>query len=253
MARKTMGDQALDDLVQMPWWVSATASAALFVVPRIVVFLVPSWSLLALAMPALTIFALILFAVAVLSFFRSWGQDRQLDGQLSIETIRELSWKQFEELLAAAYRRQGYTVKENLGGGADGGIDLWLRRDRELVLVQCKHWKKYTVDVRVVREMFGLMHMKGAHRIIIVSSGRFTPEAIHEAMGKPIELVDEPKLLQLIREVQSESRIEARLEAAESLCPKCGQALVLRVARKGVHAGSAFLGCSDYPRCRYIQ
>ena len=34
-------------------------------------------------------------------------------------------------------------------------------------------------------------------------------------------------------------------------CPKCGSALVLRVARAGANAGSQFYGCTKYPACRY--
>jgi four helix bundle suffix protein len=33
-------------------------------------------------------------------------------------------------------------------------------------------------------------------------------------------------------------------------CPLCGQAMVVRTARKGEHAGSQFLGCSGYPECK---
>jgi restriction system protein len=33
-------------------------------------------------------------------------------------------------------------------------------------------------------------------------------------------------------------------------CPLCGKPLVVRTARQGARAGSQFLGCSGYPRCR---
>ena len=36
-------------------------------------------------------------------------------------------------------------------------------------------------------------------------------------------------------------------------CPRCGQQLVLRTAKKGDRAGQQFYGCSAYPRCRYIK
>ena len=36
-------------------------------------------------------------------------------------------------------------------------------------------------------------------------------------------------------------------------CPMCGNALVLRKAIKGENAGKQFYGCSNYPKCRYIQ
>ena len=37
------------------------------------------------------------------------------------------------------------------------------------------------------------------------------------------------------------------------VCPRCGKAMVLRVARKGPGAGSEFWGCSNYPSCKAIK
>lgn len=36
-------------------------------------------------------------------------------------------------------------------------------------------------------------------------------------------------------------------------CPQCGGKLILRVAKKGKNCGKTFLGCSNYPKCRYIR
>jgi len=51
-----------------------------------------------------------------------------------------LSWKEFEELVAEAYRRMGYRVIENHGSGPDGGVDIRLEKNSHLHLVQCKQW-----------------------------------------------------------------------------------------------------------------
>ena len=41
---------------------------------------------------------------------------------------------------------------------------------------------------------------------------------------------------------------------AENLvCPRCGGQLILRTAKKGDNAGNQFYGCSNFPKCRYIQ
>lgn len=40
---------------------------------------------------------------------------------------------------------------------------------------------------------------------------------------------------------------------AQLLCPKCGAELVLRQAKRGENKGKTFYGCSNYPKCRYIQ
>jgi restriction system protein len=36
-------------------------------------------------------------------------------------------------------------------------------------------------------------------------------------------------------------------------CPKCGNDLVLRTAKKGDNKGNQFYGCSAFPKCRYIR
>jgi very-short-patch-repair endonuclease len=36
-------------------------------------------------------------------------------------------------------------------------------------------------------------------------------------------------------------------------CPKCGEPLVQKSAKKGQHAGQSFLACSGYPQCRFIR
>jgi restriction system protein len=38
-----------------------------------------------------------------------------------------------------------------------------------------------------------------------------------------------------------------------TVCPKCGSNLVERTVRKGLNAGSKFLGCENYPRCRFTR
>ena len=41
--------------------------------------------------------------------------------------------------------------------------------------------------------------------------------------------------------------------SSNTVCPKCGASLKLRTAKKGSNAGSKFLGCENYPRCRFTR
>lgn len=38
-----------------------------------------------------------------------------------------------------------------------------------------------------------------------------------------------------------------------TVCPRCGSKLVERMAKKGPSAGSKFLGCENYPQCRFTK
>ena len=41
--------------------------------------------------------------------------------------------------------------------------------------------------------------------------------------------------------------------SSNTACPKCGGNLKLRTAKKGTKAGSQFLGCENYPKCRFTR
>lgn len=91
--------------------------------------------------------ALVFIMAGGMSAFESWRKGRMLDSQKNIETLGKLNWKEFEELVSEVYRRQGYFVLENPDEGADGGVDLRLRKDGKKIYVQCKHWKASKVGV----------------------------------------------------------------------------------------------------------
>ncbi len=40
---------------------------------------------------------------------------------------------------------------------------------------------------------------------------------------------------------------------SDKRCPKCSSLMVVRVAKKGVHAGKQFWACSAFPGCKYIE
>jgi restriction system protein len=181
------------------------------------------------------------------------------------EVVNALSWRDFEVLVGEAYRLRGYSVRENGGGGADGGVDLVLTKGSETTFVQCKQWRAQTVGVKIVRELFGVMSAQGAASCEVVTSGRFTADAKEFASGRNVELVDGATLLKMIsaaklaRSVGSSTSIDAvppsefvRPVAPTRLpaCPLCSREMIKRTAKKGATVGQEFWGCPGYPSCR---
>lgn len=259
MARRNEG--IIDLFCILPWRVGVVSA---FIVYAASHYLIPTiqfenFYLKAIAPSAPMLgkmFSLVLLGCAAISAVNSSIKARRLDSQKDIDSIRALGWKDFEELVGEAYRRKGYSVSENQGGGPDGGVDLELGKDGVTTLVQCKHWKTLKVGVNVVREMFGVMTAKGAERGMVIISGEFTKDAVAFAKSNAIELVNGSKLLAMISEVQKDPRIERSLPVAKSVekeCPVCGSEMVVRVAKKGQHAGVKFWGCSNFPKCRKIE
>lgn len=256
-------------LVQLPWQVSAVLAVVAFVTLRWVLPAIGSENQVlntfmqsgrGLAWPALFVLGIL----AVFSALLARKKRGLLDTQKDAASLRTLSWKEFEWMVGEAYRRQGYSVEEQLGGGADGGIDLTIRKSGGTWLVQCKQWKVQAVSVKVVREMFGLVNHHQSTGAIVITTGNFTRDAHAFAEGKTLELIDGPALLQLVKGVQANrAPVEASLSLAQPespppassvpSCPQCGGAMVERVARKGANAGNSFWGCKIYPACRGVR
>ena len=255
MARKN--ESVLNLLVECPWWVSVLVSGIAFVFLK---FIVPSIDFgntmanaFAKSLSNVALFVALVFLLpAPISALYSWRKRRLLDGQKGIDSVRALGWREFEELLGEAYRRQGYAVTENIAAGPDEGIDLGLKKDGGLVLVQCKQWKSTKVGVNIVRELLGVMTAKHATSGILITSGVFTQEAKNFAADKPIDLVEGNQLLQLIGNLQKRG-VTSPKPAPANLCPKCGGEMVLRTAQKGSNPGQKFWGCSNFPKCRFTK
>lgn len=168
--------------------------------------------------------------------------------------LNDMSWQQFEALVGEAFRRRGYAVTETGGGGADGGVDLALKKEGETFLVQCKQWKALKVGVTTVRELYGVMAANGAIGGFVVTSGVYTDEARAFAKGQNIELVDGKALHELIRGVTVPDKpapvLKVVTSASEPVCPVCQSPMVKRTAKRGANSGNAFWGCSKYPVCK---
>ncbi|XAM00540.1 restriction endonuclease [Phycisphaeraceae bacterium D3-23] len=283
MASKSSGaDDFLDELFAMfkalPWWIGPIFVGLAFLLFRFVfpyvlhaidaAFDSPiklGTMLATLSSLLAPLFAGITALVWVAALVHKRIDAQRLDKQRSIDTIRELSWREFEQLLAEAYRRQGYRVTDTgqTHGHAqpDGGIDLVLDRDGQRTLVQCKHWKTQKVGVKTARELYGVVASQHADRGVLITSGRFTQQTHDFAQDLPLNLIDGPQLQTLIHSVQRPRNSAPSPAPSDQLsiinqkseipaCPRCQSPMTRRTARKGPTAGQQFWGCTTYPKCK---
>lgn len=278
MARRRkdgIADDIIEIVARLPWWGGVALAIVSFLVlhrlavpPKTVVhpgqvgqLMVQTWSA-SVALVGQFVLPPLCLISALVSFMRRRKRETLVSAvtsSRSADALHAMTWKEFEVLVGEAFRLQGYSVTEIGGGGADGGVDLVLRKGSEVSLVQCKQWRATQVGVQVVRELFGVMAARGAAQGFVVTSGSFTSDARAFADGRNVRLVDGPKLFGLIQ--QARRSLEAGRPAAQPPstrtqapeCPKCRAPMVRRTAQKGSKAGSQFWGCSTFPRCRGVR
>ena len=108
-----------------------------------------------------------------------------------------LDGHQFEEAVASAFRRIGYTARVSKQGG-DGGVDIVLRKGIECIAVQCKAHKT-PIGPSVVRDLYGTMQHFGYTQGMLVSRSGFTGGAMEFSLGKNIQLVSLSQLLSITK------------------------------------------------------
>jgi restriction system protein len=256
MARRN--DELADTLLELPWWASIVTGVIAYLALTYVVPAIPFPGLIGkafgpIARSAAPYVALGLFLAAPIVHLKQRHRRQLLDGQRGLDSIRALSWREFELLVGEAFRRQGFSIEERGGACPDGGIDLVLRRDGAVTVVQCKHWRERRVGVKPIRELYGVMTGVKATGALFVSSGSFTAEASAFSQNKPIGLIDGPALLELVQSVQGSPLAAQQAPDPVPSCHVCSRPMVRRVARKGSHKGQAFWGCTGYPHCKATQ
>jgi restriction system protein len=185
---------------------------------------------------------------SAISGVKSLRRSRLLQRQSSIETIRALSWQDFESFVCAAFEQEGYQATLSRQG-ADGGVDIVLRNGDTKLLVQCKQWRTNQVSVREVRELHGVVAAEHASGGVFVCSGDYSPAARDFAKQIGMRLIDGSDLVHWILEPEAQPAFDRSTTA----CPQCDGTLVKRTARRGANSGQQFFGCENYPRCRFTK
>jgi restriction system protein len=172
--------------------------------------------------------------------------------QITADLLADLEWRRFEILITAYFQKTGYRAWRNRVG-ADGGVDIllaWPGEQQPCACVQCKAWKTYTVGVKPVRELFGVMAGDRIPEGYMVTTGEYTSEARDFAQGKPLTLISGRQLLDRLKQLPEADHASILREITSGdyttpTCPRCDVKMVERQGPKNL-----FWGCRNYPRCR---
>jgi restriction system protein len=172
--------------------------------------------------------------------------------QWNAELLRQLEWRRFEELCAAYYQALGFdTAIEGLG--ADGGVDIVLNMpSAPTSLARCKAWDAYRVGIKAVKDLRASAATANIADAVLLTSGRFTQEALDLARAEKIEMIDGKGLLEKLSALPPEKSL-ALLKFATTgdfLTPTCPRCSVKMESRRSTKGGRAFWGCRNYPQCK---
>jgi restriction system protein len=118
---------------------------------------------------------------------------------LKISQLGSLSPEGFEEFVAEVFESLGYAV-ERVGGSGDEGADLRIGRDGLRAVVQCKYYSRGVIGSPELQKFLGTVHHTRSHKGFFVTTRTFTLAAEKFAAEHPIELIDGPRLVELVQD-----------------------------------------------------
>ena len=119
--------------------------------------------------------------------------------ELKLSQLASLTPEGFEEFVGEVFEALGYEV-EHVGGTGDNGVDLKVRRGGLLGIVQCKYFSRGVVGSPELQKFLGTIHHTRSHKGFFVTTRTFTLAADKFAADHPIELIDGPRLVELVQE-----------------------------------------------------
>ena len=147
---------------------------------------------------AILIIFFLYFIFKIRVFFKNLGNKSLLKRNKTLKKLKRLSWDDFELLCMELFRKKGWKVLGNEKKGADGGVDIWMKKRRRSAIVQCKRYDDAMVTIKVLREMYGLMHEHDVDEAYIITTSRFTKECYKFIEGKNMVLIDGAALVKII-------------------------------------------------------
>ena len=172
----------------------------------------------------------------------------------SLELLKHLEWRRFEELCVAYFEALGFSAQIS-HSRTDGAVDIGLcaaGAERAAILVHCQAWNAYRVGVKPVRELRAAMTSAGAADGVLITSSRFTQEAVALAARENIELIDGAGFLAKLAALAPEKNLGLLRFATQGdfLTPTCPRCSIKMISRSSTHEGRRFWGCPNYPRCK---
>lgn len=115
--------------------------------------------------------------------------------------LDKLGGHEFEDLVEQLLAKMGFKT-EGRKPSADGGTDIVAVSYEPLVqgryIIQCKRYS-HPVSAPIIRDLYGVINATDANKGVLITTSRFTTDAVEFARDKPIELIDGPRLQELLQ------------------------------------------------------
>lgn len=117
--------------------------------------------------------------------------------------LNKINWRKFEQLTAQFYSNEGFSVE--LGKGRkDGGIDVILKKDDNIIIIQCKRWES-NVGIDIIKSLHDEVNYRQYSKGILFCSKDVSRDAKKMIAERKynIEIVNQKDIFELLNKYKS--------------------------------------------------
>jgi len=103
---------------------------------------------------------------------------------------------EFEKEIAILFEKHGFNTKVTKGSG-DGGVDIWVKRNKNRYAVQCKRYSK-KVGPAAVRDLYGTMISGQFDGGFLVCPSGFSEKAFEFSKHKNIQFIGLKRIMEMV-------------------------------------------------------
>lgn len=207
-------------------------------------------SLFYIVVVALSVFIIFKCSPYIINYFKLLRIKNNLK-KANIKDIDKMDGLDFEYYLSILFKEMGYKAIVT-NASHDFGADLILKKGNHKIVVQAKRYGyKKNVSIGAIQEVFASQRYHNADESWVITNSYFTKSAKQLAKPCNVHLKDRYELAKWILSIQpNTSPTNAKKENINNReCPKCKHELKIRQSKNG----NEFVGCSNYPKCKYTE
>lgn len=173
--------------------------------------------------------------------------------ELTLELLRELQWKRFEELVCGYFAATGVSPQTTRVLASEPVSEIYLyppAEHRPHTLVRCELRAKAGEELTELRRFTERLAGEGITEGVWAIAGEFAAATWSVARASAVELLDGAALLERFAQlpVEQRDRIVRRVTRGDyrsPTCPACGERMIFEAA-----TDARSWRCRNYPRCQ---
>ena len=178
-----------------------------------------------------------------------------------LRKIDNLNGWDFEKYTASLLKKIGYTKINVTSGSGDFGADIIAEKDGIRCAIQCKRFNN-SVGPKVIGEVLRGMNRYECSKGIIITNNYFTNQAIKEAQISNVELWDRNKIINLIKNLDSDkisiNKVRKGQDNNYITCPYCkskinSKSAYCTICGKNLEKSKNNIDSSNYITCPYCK